>query len=335
MDSRGSRLSRRLFVLGASAAGLVAGCGRLPWQGPGQTQPARMPRIGWLTSLLGVESPGFAAFKRGLEELGYNEPHNVTIDTRDAEGRADRLQSAATELAKLPVDVIVAGDSPAVFAAREATDTIPIVMTVLSDPATVPFVGSLARPIGNVTGLSNMSSALSGKRLELLRLAAPASARVAAVGPRVHPDWPGLVVAAQALSLELLELWVDDAGDLERVLGNLGQEQADGLAVLPSPLTNSYSKQVVEAAARNGLPGVYGARSYVAAGGLMSYGPDLLASFRRAAYYVDRILRGAKPADLPIEQPMTFELVVNWKTAQALGITFPNEIMLQVTEVIQ
>jgi putative tryptophan/tyrosine transport system substrate-binding protein len=333
------RLSRRQFVGGAGAAGLglLAGCGRLP----GQAQPpAQVPRIG----VLFVVSQAtlldrLAFFRQGLRELGYVEGQNIDLEVRSAEGEYERLPALADELVRVPVDVIVTETLPAAEAAQRATATIPIVMATSTDPVTTGFVTSLARPGRNVTGLSMMAPVLAAKQLELLKATVPTLSQVAVLWNPINvasaPQLREVEAAAAALAVRLQPVEVRSPNELEGAFATMTQQQADGLIVLLDATLFDHLARVVDLAVKSHLPTVYGLRGYVEAGGLMSYSANISQLYHRAAYYVDRILKGTKPADLPVEQPMTFEFVVNMKTARELGITFPNEIMLQVTEVIQ
>jgi putative ABC transport system substrate-binding protein len=331
-------LSRRQFVGGAGAAGLglVAGCGRLPWQAQ---HSARVPRIGILYAATEANSDQ-AGFLGTLRDIGLVDGQNVVIEPRVASGRADLLAAYADELIRLPVEVIVAVGSAATLAARNATDTIPIVQAFgAADLVREGIVASLGRPGGNVTGLTEIAPELSAKRLDLLKQAVPGLSRVAVLW---NPTFPSAALsfeeiqrAAQALGLQLHSMEVRRADDLDRLFEAATREQADGLVVLNDAITVTAAESIAALAAGRHLPGIFDRRGFVAAGGLMSYGPDFVDMSQRAAVFVDKILKGAKPADLPIERPVRFVFVVNTKTAQALGITFPNEIMLQVTEVIQ
>ena len=298
-------------------------------------------RIGWLSSgrPLSAEqrqqAPGVRLFLQGLGELGWFEGQNLVIEWRYAEESDERLAALAAELVQLRVDVLVAGDSRAIPAAQHATSTIPIVMTVSGNPVAQGYVTSLARPGGNITGLANMTTQLVGKRLELLTETVPGVSRVAVLGPPRHPDWSELTVAAQALGIQLHPLPVTRPDEFELALAAAMREHANALIVLPDSTTNPYRRTIVNLVTQSRLPAMYALKEYVTVGGLMAYGPSISALSWRAAYYVDRILKGAKPADLPVEQPMKFELVLNLKTAKALGITFPPTLLVLADEVIQ
>jgi putative tryptophan/tyrosine transport system substrate-binding protein len=334
MQRRGSRLSRRAFVGSAAGLGLLAGCGRLP----GQAQPsAKVFRIGFLAG--GGAVGTIETFQQGLRELGYIEGQNLHMEYRFTDGIDDHFPLLAADLVALQVDIIVAVARGA-LAAKNATTTIPIVMTGMNDPVGSGVVASLRRPGGNVTGLSLMSAQLGGKRLELLKAVIPTASRVAVLWNNAIPTIMATIIqeieaAAQILGVRLIPLPLQQPDDLEPAFESAAKEDADALLAVADTLTATHLTRVVQLAAKSRLPAVYELRGFADAGGLMSYGADIRYNFHRAAYYVDRILKGASPADLPIEQPMRFEFVVNLKTAQALGITFPNEIMLQVTEVIQ
>jgi putative tryptophan/tyrosine transport system substrate-binding protein len=304
-----------------------------PWQAP---PPAKRYRIGYLESA--AERFNRDTFVQGLRELGYVEGQNLIVEERFATRSPDELPQLVAELVRLDVDALVAISTVAALAAKSATSTIPIV-AISGDAVGSGLVGSLARPGGNVTGITLLSPELSGKRLELLRAATPDASRV---GVLWYPEEPAPAAAlretesaAGLMGITLQPLPVRRGDDLPGAFEAATGGSSGALLVLQAPPIGGNLVQVVELAAYYGLPTMYSARGYVAAGGLMSYGPQQAVHFRRAAYYVDRILMGAKPADLPVEQPITFEFVVNLKTAQALGIIFPNEILLQVTEVLQ
>jgi putative ABC transport system substrate-binding protein len=310
------------------------------WAVAGTGAATRVARIGFLASSSAESIKSrVAAFQQGLRELGYVEGKTLAIEYRYADGNYARLPELAAELVNLPVDVLVVEGTITASAARDATSVIPIVIGNAADPVKSGLVASLAQPGGNITGLSSFNVSLNQKRLQLLKEVAPAASRVAVLFVRADPASPlqltDIQAAAPILSVTPLPFEVRDADDLERTFGAIREDQAGALLVVTSPLLRTYQRQIAELAAENALPAMYGSRENVEAGGLMSYGASNEALYRRAAYYVDRILKGAKPADLPVEQPMTFDFVVNMKTAQTLGITFPNEIMLQVTEIIQ
>ena len=305
-------------------------------------QAAKIPRVGYLqaaTTQNGA-SPFLDAFRQGMRDLGYVEGRNVQIDVRSADGRLDRLPALARELVSAKVDVIVAVSSPSVTAAKEATRSIPIVMPLSSDPVGDGIVASLAHPGGNITGLSVMAPELGDKRLQILKdlFSRP-------IGPLAvlwNPDYIGMKArfrqterAAPAIGLGVRSVEVRDSLELELALKNLDQNRPDALLLMADPLTLSQRMRIVEFAAQEHLPAIYESSQFVDAGGLISYGPNGNDLLRRAAGYVDRILRGAKPADLPIEQPSKFELVINMKTARALGIPIPPKILLQANRVIE
>jgi putative ABC transport system substrate-binding protein len=332
-------ITRRQFVVSASVAGagLLAGCGRLPWQAG---LPPRVARVAFLApDSAPSASPHFEAFRQGLRELGYVEGQDLVIDARYAEGELGQLPTLAAELVRLGPDVLVTALGPPTQAAIQATTTIPIVFLNVADPVGQGFIASLARPGGNVTGVSNLYHAMSGKRLELLKAAVPSTSHVAALGnpsaPSAALDWSAMREAAGTLGVEIHFVEVRNDEDLAGAFESIAHDHTDALIALASPLlTVQAMPQLAEFVARSRQPAMLLQRADVEAGGLMSSGPSFAGMTRRAAYYADRILKGAKPADLPVEQPMTFDFVVNLKTGRELGITFPNEILLQITEVI-
>ena len=282
------------------------------------------------------------AFRQGLRDLGYVEGRNLVIEYRDAEGKVERLPALAAELVALKVDVIVASGTLAALAAKQATRTLPIVFSPAADPVASGLVTSLARPGGNVTGLSLLNSELVGKWLEQLKQAIPGVSRVAvlwqpgAFGERTEKDMlKGAEVAARALGVQLQFVEARGPEDFDRAFSDMTRARAGALTVLGSTMFVSERRRLVDLAAKNRLPAVYNVREFVDAGGLMSYGPNLADLFRRAATYVDKILKGAKPGDLPVEQPTKFELVINLKTAKALGLTIPQSVLVRADEVIQ
>jgi putative tryptophan/tyrosine transport system substrate-binding protein len=306
------------------------------------TQPAKIPRIGYLQPIVpqNNSSPFLEAFRRGLRELGYVEGKNVQLEIRWGEGKLEQLPALAAELVRLKVDVIVAVSSPCVVAAKQATRTIPIVMTNSSDPVGDGLVTSLAHPGGNITGLSMMAPELGAKRLQLLKEVFPKVVRPVAV--IWNPDYVGMAArfrqtqgAAPAVGMDVRSIEVRDSRELERALETMDHERPDALVLLVDPLTLSQRLRIVEFAREERLPAIYEVSEFVEAGGLMSYGPNRDDLVRRAATYVDKILKGANPADLPIEQPARFEFVVNLKSAKALGITIPQSVLLQADRVIE
>ena len=306
------------------------------------TQPAtKMHRIGRLRAGQPLpESAYEEAFRQGLRELGYIEGQNLVLEYRYAAGSAERLPDLAAELVQRKVDVIVAGGVPAIRAAQQATRTIPIVMAGVTDPVGQGLVTSLARPGGNTTGVSLLNEELPGKRLELLKEMVPPCTRIAVL---VNPALPAyashmhnLTVAARALGLHLHVVEVRRADELEGAFAAMSRAGVDALIVIAEPaLMDGLRGEIADLATTSRLPAMYDWRMYVETGGLISYGPSLPAVYRRAATYVDKILKGAKPADLPVEQPTKFELVINLKTAKALGLTVPPTLLLLADEVIQ
>ena len=307
-------------------------------------QPQKTPRIGYLSSgNSATESVRSEAIRLALRELGYIEGQNIAIEYRYAEGKRDRYPGLAAELVRLKVDVIVAaGGSVVIRPAMNASKTIPIVMVGTgADPVEAGLIESLARPGGNVTGITNLSRELGGKRLELLKQAVPKLARVEVLYDPASPGFASevkedLPVAARALGLTLRSWEVRDADGLERVFAALSKERPDGLYVPGGgQLTGANGKRIAGFALKRRLSSVYQSREYVDAGGLMSYSADPAESYRRVAYYVDKILKGAKPADLPVEQPTKFELVINLKTAKQIGVTIPQSVLYRADKVIK
>jgi putative tryptophan/tyrosine transport system substrate-binding protein len=305
--------------------------------------PKKVPLIGYLSSFdAATESARSEAIRLALRELGYIEGQNIAFEYRYGEGKLDRFPELAAELVRLQVDVIVAaGGGRLPRAAKNATKTIPIVMTGLgADPVEAGLVESLARPGGNVTGITNLSRELGGKRLELLKEAVPKLARVAGLYDPANPGSAhevkeDLPVAARALGLTLQSWEVRAADDFEKVFAALNKQRPDGLYVSGSPLMINNQKRTAGFALKSRLPSMYGNRDAVDAGGLIYYGADQADSYRRVAYYVDRILKGAKPADLPVEQPTKFELVINLKTAKQIGVTIPPNVLARADKVIK
>ena len=304
-------------------------------------RPTSIARIGFLHP---ASAQGFdvllQAFRDGLRELGYVEGKNIQVEVRWGEGKLERLPALAAELVQLKVDVIVAASSPSVVAASQATRTIPIVMPVSSDPVGDGLVASLARPGGNITGLSMMSPELGEKRIQLLKEMFPKVSHAMAV--LWNPDYVGMRarfeqarVAAPAVGLTVRSVEVRDTRELDAAFEAIVREHPEALLLLADPFTISQRSRIVEFAAEQRLPAIYESSNFVDVGGLISYGPSISDQYRRAATYVDKILRGAKPADLPIEQPTKFELVINMRAAKALGIKIPESILLRADKVIE
>ena len=279
------------------------------------------------------------AFRQGLRELGYVEGQNFVIEYRSADGRPERFPGLATELVRLKVDLIVTRGTPAVLAAKKATGSIPIVMAMSADPAGFGIVSGLARPGGNVTGLSTFAVELAGKRLELLKEAIPRIARIAQLANMSSPvsvsQWRQIEVAARSLGLEPQLLDVRASEDFARAFDTAIKQRADAVQVVNDTLTQNNVRRIVDLSAKHRLPSIFGSREFVDAGGLMAYGPNFTDLYRRAATYVDKIFKGAKPADLPVEQPTKFELVINLKTARALGLTIPQSVLVRADQVIE
>jgi putative ABC transport system substrate-binding protein len=300
--------------------------------------PGQVYRIGFLGTDPPL-APLWEALLDGLREHGYREGQNLVFERRFSEGHAERFPELAAELVRLRVDCLLVATTPATLAAKHATQTIPIVMLAALDPVGAGLVASLARPGGNVTGLSSLSPELSRKRLELLQEVVPGITRVAVLWNAANPAnaavWHETQAAAGALGLQLLSQEVRGPQDFAGAFARMAQARPEALLVLADALLGMHRPQIVAFATQQHLPGVFAGRPSVVDGGLMYYGPSLPYRFRRAAYYVDRILQGTKPADLPVEQPMKFELVINLKTAQALGLTIPPHILFQADEVIK
>ena len=303
-------------------------------------QAGKVYRIGVLEpTSMALNAANLDAFRKGLRELGYVEGRNMMIEYRSADGRSERFPDLAAELVRLKVDVILTRGTPAVMAAKNATGTIPVVMAASGDPVLSGVVSSLARPGGNVTGLSAVVVEVSGKRLELIREVAPGVSRVAALFNMSNPNdalqWKETETAAPTLRVQLQLLDVRKPGDFAGAFDAAVKGRAGALFVGLDALTWANHRPIVELAAKHRLPAIYGGREFVNAGGLIAYGVSYPHLYRRAASYVDKILKGAKPADLPIEQPTKFELVINLKTAKALGLTIPQSLLGRADEVIQ
>ena len=303
-------------------------------------QSKKVPRIGYLSVLSpSSDSARLEAFRKGLAELGYAEGQNIAIEPRYTEGKLDRLPDLAGELVRLNVDVIVAGGSTAIGATKNATKLIPIVMAHGSDPVELGYVASLARPGGNITGLTHLAPELGGKRLELLKDMIARLSRVAVLtdpGTGGHgPQIRELEVAAPALSLQLRAVEVRAPNELESAFSAMTMWRAGAFIGLQQPTLDRLRQRIVDLAAKNRLPAMYPNSEYVETGGLMSYAADIVAMFRRTATYVDKILKGTKAADLPVEQPTKFELVINLKAAKQIGLTIPPNVLARADKVIK
>jgi putative ABC transport system substrate-binding protein len=325
-------LSSILMAVALLAVGVVAEA----------QQPKKIPRIGYLSAQGPArESAPSKAIWLALRELGYIEGQNIAFEYRNAEGKRDRYPELAAELVRLKVDlIVVTGGAIAIRAAKNATKTIPIVMTgVGADPVETGLVESLARPGGNVTGITSLQTELGGKRLELLKEAVPKLARVAVLYdpavPAAREVKEDLPVAARALRLTIQPWEIRAAEDFERVFAAMGKQRPDGLYVSSGLVITANGKRIADFALKSRLPSMYTSREAVEAGGLMYYGADEADSYRRVAYYVDRILKGAKPADLPVQQPTKFELVINLKTAKQIGLTIPQKVLGRADKVIR
>ncbi len=328
-------ITRRKLLVALGSGALAA-----PLASFAQQQAKKVPRVGYLFSFVPSEGQHlWQACRQGLKELGYVEGRSIIIEPRWAGGRHERLADLAAELVRLPVDVIVAAATPANLAAKAATTRIPIVMVAVGDPVKVGLVPNLARPGGNITGLSLLTPELSGRRLQMLLEIAGRARRVAAL---INPDNDIHAVfldetraAAAKLGVQLQTLSARNAQELQQAFESAKAQRTDSLLVFDDPVLWSHRKLAVQMAAKFKLPAMYGYREFVDEGGLISYGPDRPEQYRRTAGYVDRILKGAKPANMPIEQPTKFELIVNAKTARALGLTIPQSILVRADRVIE
>jgi putative tryptophan/tyrosine transport system substrate-binding protein len=325
---------RRKFIGLALCAMLFALC-----SSPEAQQPTKVPRIGYLTAASRSTSPArIEAFRQGMRELGYVEDKSIVIEWRFGERKEDRLPALAAELVRLKVDVIVTGGL-STRRAKEATVSIPIVMAQDADPVGSGFVASLARPGGNITGLATLAPEISGKRLELLKEVVPRLSRVVVLGSSTEPanaqSLKETELAAGAFGVKLQHVDVLAPKDIETAFRAASKGRADAVLVLASSVANSQRTQIAELAVKSRLPAVYYQTEFVEDGGLMSYGVSFTDLFRRAATYVDKILKGAKPADLPVEQPIKFEFIINLKTAKQIGLTIPPNVLVRADRVIR
>jgi len=326
-------MDRRRFLYGAGIALLA-----IPTAA--QSQPvANSPRVGFLFYGAPGPSPELESFRQGLREVGYIEGQNISVEYRFANGQVGQLSTLAAELVQLKLDVIVTPGTPASVAAKKATSAIPIVFAGVADAVGAGLVTSLARPGGNITGLTSISAALGGKRLELLKGVVPKASRVAVLYNPADPSnvlvWTELQESSKPLGLTLLPHPVRGPGDFEGAFAAISRERAQALFVAAGVLTTEHRKTLVDLAARNRIPTMWGERQFVEVGGLMSYAVNFYDEIRRAAAYVSKILKGAKPADLPVEQPTMFELVINLRAAKALGLTISPSLLSRADQVIQ
>jgi putative ABC transport system substrate-binding protein len=334
-------ISRRRFTTGVVIALTPLGSTASAQEYKAQ-QAAKVPRIGYLAAAMSTNPHFPEAFRQGLRDLGYVESRNILIEYRSAEGQLERLPDLAVELVRLKVDVLVSEGTPPTLAAKQATKTIPIVFASAADAVGSGIVPSLARPGGNVTGLSFLGPELVGKHLQLLKEAVPGITRVAVLwqpaglGERTQREMlKEIQDAARALGMQLQLVEARSPGDFERAFSKMTTARADALTVLTSFMLLNERRRLTGLAAKNRLPAVYPWTEAVNAGGLMAYSPDRADLFRRAATYVDKILKGAKPADLPVEQPTKFELVINLKAAKALGLTIPQTLLGRADQLIE
>jgi putative ABC transport system substrate-binding protein len=328
----------RRLIAGILALGMLAGL-ILVNAGCGSSEAPKLPKVPRVGFLSASASPPFIeGLREGLRQLGYVEGKTIMIEWRLTD-KAEELPAIAAELVGLGVELIIAGGTSAIEAAKDKTSSIPIVMTNSGDAVGTGLVASLARPGGNVTGLTQISAKLSAKRLELLKEAIPDLSRVAVLSNPNHPTTPlkyaEIEAAAPQLGLQLQSLQVREANDLEGAFAAATRERAGALITLRDPFTIKHEKRIAELATKSRLPTMYETRNYVDAGGLMLYGPSIKDLYQRTAIYVDKILKGANPAELPVEQPTTFELVINLKAAEAIGFTLPQSVLVRANEVIR
>jgi putative ABC transport system substrate-binding protein len=298
-----------------------------------EAQNKKLPRVGWLSLGRGPTPP--VAFIEGLRKLGWYVGENIAIEGRFARERRDDLARLAAELLQLKVDVIVAASSPALPVAKNATRTIPIIMTTNSDPVESGYVASFARPGGNITGLTTNHGSFNAKRLEIFKQAVPRLSRLAVFDPRSRGDWGTIKRAGKGLGIQLDRLHWSHPDALKSLFKATALQRPDGLMVIAGPETNAHRREFIAFASRNRLPAMYPLPIYAADGGLMSFGPNLDVIYRRAAYYVDRILKGAKPSDLPVERPLRAEFVVNLKAAKEIGLMISPEVLQRADIVIR
>ena len=327
-------MNRRELIIAAGAVAVIAPATSFAQQ---RSKTARIGRISALSAA--TDTRNRDAMLRGLHELGWIEGKNIEIEYRYAEGQFDRFPTIAAELVRNHVDLLVVGSSPGALAAKRATSTIPIVMVTTGDPVVNGLVKSLAHPGGNITGMTALAQELGAKRLELFKETFPAAGLIAVLGnpdsPDTKPSVVGVENAARTLNIKVRLLQARDPAGIGDAFATLKKDNAKGLMVLQDAMFVAQQQQIVDLAAKVNLPTIYAVQDFVEAGGLMFYGVDLPAMYRRAASHVDKILKGAKPGDLPVEQPTKFELVLNMKTAKALSIKIPNSILVRADKVIE
>jgi len=327
-------LSPLPFAFSLVSAMLVALCVCV-----GAQQTGKIPRIGYLLAAGSPETPRRDAFRQGLRDLGYVEDKNIIIEWREAEGRLDRLDDLAAELVRLKVDVFVVSGNSVVRAAKRATSTIPIVTTLVSDPVENGFVASLSRPGGNITGLTSLGAELSGKRLELLKEVVPRLSRLMVFMSSPSPGNSQTVhqieTVAKTMGVQITYKDIQRVDDIDAAFKAAGKSRPDAILMLPNAVLLLNRQRVVKLSAQNRVPMMYNDREYVQIGGLISYAADAADLVRRSATYVDKILKGAKPADLPVEQPIKFEFIINLKTAKQIGLTVPPNVLARADKVIR
>jgi len=325
---------RKIIIYFALSAMLLAPCLSVEAQ-----QPARVPKIGWLATRSTASGTGLDRLRRHLRALGYIEGKNIAFEFRSADDKLDRLPALADELIHLRVDVLVTPSTAEALVAKNATRTIPIICLNVGDAVALGLVASLARPGGNITGLTNITAVLAGKRLELLKETVPKISRVAVLwypqDPGSTPQWKESQLAARELSLQLHSMEVTSTDKYESAFEDALKARSSAVAVTQGPLTISNQKRIADLAIKNRLPMMTTRADLVESGGLMSYGPDRDESYRRAASMIDKILKGTKPADIPVEQPMKFELFINLKTAKQIGLTIPPQLLARAQKVIK
>jgi putative ABC transport system substrate-binding protein len=304
----------------------------------GAQQPGKIPRIGYLAARSSPE-PRDEGFRHGLRDLGYIEGKNIFVEYRWAHGKIEQLGGFAAEMVRLKVDIIVATGTPVALRAKEATNTIPIVIAVGDDPVEAGLVASLAHPGGNVTRVTTLATELRGKLLELLKEVVPRLTRVAVLWSPVEPrfvlNFKEIETAARSLDVQLQSIEVRGPDELDSAFRAATKQRAEALIMLRAPVINAHLRRIADLTLKSRIPAIHDDSLFVEAGGLMSYGTEFPALYRRAAYFVDRILKGAKPADLPVEQPTKFELLINLKTAKALGLTIPPVVLMRAEKVIR